>query len=256
MATCQAVPFNLTSSMKADTTLLFVSCASPRTRAALRRPRTSHLVVECRHQQELGAPSDRLERTLAASFCPLQRNATFTDRWRKQLCRGAWPRSADGQPAGPDVAEIGDMVTLNFWCKTEAGVVLESSEDKEPLSFEVGLGRVVGNPLFRDFDEAVRGLAVGEKRVMQSKAGDRMEELVFDVPRDHEEITKLSQAAEEEGEGPLREGSVVVLSNGSPAIITSVTDSTVRIDANHPLAESLLIFEVEVVDISKKQAAA
>lgn len=42
--------------------------------------------------------------------------------------------------------------------------MLESSRaNDEPATFEVGAGDVVGNNLYQAFDEAVRGLAVGDK---------------------------------------------------------------------------------------------
>ena len=43
--------------------------------------------------------------------------------------------------------------------------MVESSrgEGGEPATFEVGAGDVVGNNLYQAFDEAVRGLAVGDR---------------------------------------------------------------------------------------------
>lgn len=50
--------------------------------------------------------------------------------------------------------------------------VLESSRaENEPTSFEVGAGDVVGNNIFQAFDEAVRGLAVGDKARIKVRAG-------------------------------------------------------------------------------------
>jgi FKBP-type peptidyl-prolyl cis-trans isomerase 2 len=54
-------------------------------------------------------------------------------------------------------------VTLHWTCRNENGEVLESSKaPNEPATFEVGAGNIVGNRIFEAFDEAVRGLAVGE----------------------------------------------------------------------------------------------
>ena len=39
------------------------------------------------------------------------------------------------------------------------------------------------------------------------------------------------------------------LSNGAPATVVEVTDTAVRIDANHPLAGKALNFEIEVVSV-------
>lgn len=57
----------------------------------------------------------------------------------------------------------GDIVSLHWRCMNEGGEVLESSDASgEPTTFEVGAGDIVGNPVFEAFDEAVRGMAVGE----------------------------------------------------------------------------------------------
>lgn len=57
----------------------------------------------------------------------------------------------------------GDIVAIHWTCMNEEGSILESSRDKnEVATFEVGAGNFVGNKLFEAFDEAVRGMAIGE----------------------------------------------------------------------------------------------
>jgi FKBP-type peptidyl-prolyl cis-trans isomerase 2 len=41
----------------------------------------------------------------------------------------------------------------------------------------------------------------------------------------------------------------VQLGNGTPAVITEVTDEVVKVDANHPLAGESLTFEIELVEV-------
>lgn len=73
----------------------------------------------------------------------------------------------------------GDIVTLHWTCCNENGEVLESSiPSNEPATFEVGAGNIVGNRIFEAFDEAVRGLAVGETvSVKVSKHANKSDEL-------------------------------------------------------------------------------
>lgn len=60
-------------------------------------------------------------------------------------------------------AEEGDIVTLTWRCLDDDGNVIgDSDEGEEPTTFEVGAGDIVGNRLFEAFDEAIRGVAVGE----------------------------------------------------------------------------------------------
>lgn len=66
----------------------------------------------------------------------------------------------------------GDIVTLHWKCINDAGEVLESSRASDaPTTFEVGAGDVVGNRLFEAFDEAVRGMAVGESLGIKVRIG-------------------------------------------------------------------------------------
>lgn len=44
-------------------------------------------------------------------------------------------------------------------------------DPNEPISFEVGAGDIMGNALFQAFDEAVRGMCVGDTAVVKAKAG-------------------------------------------------------------------------------------
>jgi hypothetical protein len=64
---------------------------------------------------------------------------------------------------GPLRAVDGDIVTIHWSCINENGEVLESSTaSDEPTTFEVGAGYIVDNRLFEAFDEAVRGLEMGD----------------------------------------------------------------------------------------------
>ena len=62
----------------------------------------------------------------------------------------------------------------------------------------------MGNPLFQAFDRAVRGLRVGGSAVVKAAGGEYNKELLFAVPRSHEEMARLE--AEAAASGGLREG--------------------------------------------------
>jgi hypothetical protein len=122
----------------------------------------------------------------------------------------------------------------------------------EPLTFEVGASGVMGNPLFQAFDRAVRGLRVGDTAVVKAMGGEYDKELLFAVPRGHEEVSRLE--AEHAASGGLREGAqrvaavwrvvlrsaekggcarvcaglVVQLQNGQAAVLRKVADEAVR----------------------------
>lgn len=53
---------------------------------------------------------------------------------------------------------------------------------------------------------------------LQSRAAEPDPDLIFEVPKGHEEILRL----EKENEGPLLPGTPVVLANGNPGLVTEV----------------------------------
>ncbi len=138
----------------------------------------------------------------------------------------------DGQTAGD-----GDTVAVHYRGTLDDGSEFDSSEDRDPLTFVVGSGQVIPG-----FDDAVRGLAVGESRTVRIEPedayGERTDEAIIEFPAD----------SAPEG---LSVGDQVTLSNGLPATVLEISDDTVTIDANHPLAGEALTFEIELVSIDR-----
>ena len=133
------------------------------------------------------------------------------------------------------VAEDGDQVSVHYTGTLDNGEQFDSSIGRDPLPFQVGAGGVIDG-----FDAAVRGLAVGESvtvRIEPAEAyGVSREDLVVTVPRD--------QAPDN-----VAVGQEVMLGN-SRAVVIEVTETEVRVDANHPLAGEALTFEIELVSIA------
>lgn len=48
----------------------------------------------------------------------------------------------------------------------------------------------------------------------------------------------------------LSSGDMVQLPNGMPAVVKSVTDTEVEIDANHMLAGKVLVFDIEIDSVA------
>ncbi|NTW11248.1 MAG: peptidylprolyl isomerase, partial [Chlorobiaceae bacterium] len=107
--------------------------------------------------------------------------------------------------------------------------------------FTIGKGQVIPG-----FDTAVMDMVPGETRVSLIPAdeayGPHSEELVTDVDR-----SRFPADLEIELGQQLQVG----LADGQQAIvmIVDVTDTTVTLDANHPLAGQNLTFEIELVEI-------
>lgn len=148
------------------------------------------------------------------------------------------PVASEAEDSGADpggVATTGDTVRVHYKGTLDNGEVFDSSEGRDPLEFVLGQGEVISG-----FDDAVDGMNIGDTKTIRLEPedayGERREELVVDVPRD--------QAPE-----GIEVGSRLRLANGGLAEVVDISDSYVRIDANHPLAGNALTFEIELVDV-------
>ena len=138
------------------------------------------------------------------------------------------------------VAKDGSTVALHYKGTLADGAVFDHSEGREPLSFVVGEGQVIPG-----FENAVRGMKMGEKKTFTVKKGEGYEyhaELVQTISRD---------AAPKEL--ALTEGMSLALRapNGQvvPARITKLTEKDITLDLNSPLAGKELTFAIEIVKV-------
>jgi FKBP-type peptidyl-prolyl cis-trans isomerase 2 len=155
---------------------------------------------------------------------------------------------------GPRKAEVGDVVSIHWACLDESGATIETSRTSgEPTTFEVGAGDIVGNELFEAFDEAVRGLSVGETIGIKADGPAWTEELMFNVPIDHPEIERMN--GRYKNQGGCHEGLLAELSNGGMAVVVKVDEGAgvVVLDANSMMAGKSMIFELELLDIVRDE---
>lgn len=135
----------------------------------------------------------------------------------------------------------GDLVKIRYTCKLADGKIIDSSNDKEPLEFTIGKGEVL-----KAVEDAVKGMRVGESKTINVPAenayGERHEEWAIDVGRD-KLPEDFSPKVGLHFEIPRGKG------QSSQATVTHVSQSTVRLDFNHPLAGKALIFEISFLEI-------
>ena len=138
-------------------------------------------------------------------------------------------------------AKSGDFVHVHYTGKFDDGSVFDSSEGRDPLTFQLGKGMVVPG-----FEKAIVGMSVGEKRTTEIPAaegyGPRLDQLVFTVPREN-----LPP-----GYDP-QEGEVMRMETRDgrqmDVMVIHADPSTVKMDGNHPLAGKDLTFDIELVKI-------
>ena len=135
----------------------------------------------------------------------------------------------------------GNKVTLHYTGKT-GGETFDTSVGRTPLVFTVGKHQVI-----KGFEDAVLGMKKGEKKTFdiapEEGYGPHHAELVKEVPRD-----KIPSQKE------IKVGMVLQMQMPNNQIammrITNVTDKSVTVDMNHPLAGKKLTFEIEIVDVA------
>ncbi|WP_306639729.1 FKBP-type peptidyl-prolyl cis-trans isomerase [Sanyastnella coralliicola] len=134
-----------------------------------------------------------------------------------------------------------DTIRVHYKGTLTNGDLFDSSEGREPLEFTVGSGQVIPG-----FDSAVIDMEVGEAKAFlipcDDAYGQADERLVQEVGRD-----QLPEDMQPEVGMMLSSQ----LPNGQqiPVKVVEVTDASIKIDANHPLAGEDLNFEITLVEI-------
>jgi len=140
-----------------------------------------------------------------------------------------------------DVVRSGDVVSVHYIGKLSDGMVFDSSEESEPLVFTVGEGMVIDG-----FEKALLGMKLGESREVvippTEGYGERIEELVQTIDRSEFSLGEMEPELGMAIEMQTPEGTI-------PLTITELTESSVTLDANHPLAGETLHFSLTVVQI-------
>lgn len=146
--------------------------------------------------------------------------------------------------------EKGDSIAVDYLGYTDDGKVFDTSikaeaqkaglpsrPSYEPLEFTAGAGQMI-----KGFDDAVIGMKEGEEKTINIPAaqayGERNNNMIVEIPRN-------------QIPGDVRVGAQLQASNGAVATVVKVTNDTITIDGNHPLAGKALNFKITVRKITK-----
>ncbi|MDA7852105.1 peptidylprolyl isomerase [Porticoccaceae bacterium] len=137
-------------------------------------------------------------------------------------------------------------VSFHYTLTDEQGQEIDSSAGQDPLAYLHGAGNIIPG-----LEKALEGKSVGDQLNVEVSAeegyGPVQHELIQDVPRSSfqgvESIEVGMQFEAQTGQG----GSV-------PVTVTAVTDETVTVDGNHPLAGKNLNFDVTIADVREASA--
>nr|HID13942.1 peptidylprolyl isomerase [Anaerolineae bacterium] len=138
-------------------------------------------------------------------------------------------------------AKYGDTVRVHYTGKLEDGTVFDTSIDRDPLQFTIGEGQIIPG-----FEQAVVGMDPGESKTAKVPAdeayGPHLEEMVQVVDRNQFPVD-LEPKVGDYLQIRLADGRTIVV------MVTDVSESSVTLDANHPLAGKDLTFDIRLVEI-------
>ena len=147
----------------------------------------------------------------------------------------------NGCNGGSATASDGDTVRVHYTGTLEDGTTFGTSTGNEPLEVTLGAGQLIPG-----FEKAVYGLKVGESKTVTIPAeeayGPHRDDLVIVVERE-QLPADLDPKVDQQLQMQQPDGRTAVV------IVTDVSETTITVDANHPLAGKDLTFEIELVEI-------
>ena len=141
------------------------------------------------------------------------------------------------------IVKKGDKVKVEYTGTLEDGSVFDSSNKYDkPIEFTVGSGQLI-----KGFENAVIGMKVGEEKEIkippEEAYGQHNSELVKDMPRN------IFSENKEMTPGMIF---LVNLQDGRqiPVWISKISENSVTVDLNPPLAGKTLTFKIKIVEIA------
>ncbi len=142
---------------------------------------------------------------------------------------------------GGTQAKTGDTVKVHYTGTLKDGSVFDTSLDREPLEFTLCQGQLIPG-----FELAVIGMTVGESKTVNIPVdqayGPHNDELIWVIDRDrlqegmNPEVGQQLQAQQPDGQTRI-------------VTVIDISETSITVDANHPLAGKDLTFEIELIEI-------
>ena len=138
-----------------------------------------------------------------------------------------------------------DTVKVHYTGRLKDGTIFDESPDDRPLQFIIGREEVI-----EGFDEAVEGMSKGERKSVtipcEKAYGKSKPELLETVER-----SIIGDKVD------LQVGGQLEVTNHDDTtfrlMVREITEESVTLDANHPLADKELVFEIELLEVKKPQ---
>jgi len=138
-------------------------------------------------------------------------------------------------------AQFGNMVKVQYTVRLDDGTVVDSTKEHGPFTFSIGLGATIPG-----FEKEIMGMSAGESKTVKLSVedgyGPYYKELIKEVDLDKfpaEFKFEVGQQLELPG------------ADGQSALVTvlQVSEKTVILDTNHPLAGKELTIDIELLEV-------
>ena len=138
-------------------------------------------------------------------------------------------------------ASTGNTVKVHYTGRLTDGTVFDSSKDREPLEFKLGEGHLI-----RGFESAVEGMSVGEQKTINIPADE-----AYGIHRD-DLVVRIERSQVPPDINPsIGTNLQIKQPNGViNVVISDMDESSITLDANHPLAGKDLTFDIELVEVA------
>ena len=138
-------------------------------------------------------------------------------------------------------ATTGDKVRVHYTGRLDNDEEFDSSLDRDPMEIELGTGAVISS-----FENAIIGMAEGDSKTVVIPAEDAYGPHMANGVQELD-ITSIPDGVElEEG---MRLQATGPDNQAISLRVTTLTENSVTVDANHPLAGEDLIFDIELIEI-------
>ncbi len=140
--------------------------------------------------------------------------------------------------SGLSVAD-GHKVTIEYTLRLPDNSVADSNVGQDPFSYTQGAHEIVPG-----LENAMVGLKTGQQKRIEVPAAEGYGAY----------NPKARQSVEKNKVPPdVKSGSILRSSDGRMVKVLEVTDKTVVLDLNHPLAGKNLVFDVKVLNVEKQE---
>ncbi len=138
-------------------------------------------------------------------------------------------------------AKYGDIVRLHYTGRLQDGTVFTTTDNKAPAQLTLGQGQVIPG-----LENAVVGMSIGESMTTRIPAdnayGPHRKEMTQTIPM-NQFPAHIRPSVGQVLQDRQQDGRIINVR------VADVCDTSVTLDANHPLAGKDLIFDIQLVDI-------